>query len=137
MAGMEPLEADFFGLHYGPVVLGDMGRNRLEFAIIGNTVNEAARLESATRDLGTQAVIREALAARVLAEGHGKMLDRWDAAPAVHLKGVATPMPVRVMRYRLTADIPAPAQSGGADAGILSPRRNPVFSQSCHSAAMG
>ena len=45
------------GLHYGPVVLGDIGGNRLEFAVIGNTVNVASRLEALTRPLGTRLVI--------------------------------------------------------------------------------
>ena len=35
------------GLHYGQVVLGDIGLNRLEFAVIGTTVNAASRLEIA------------------------------------------------------------------------------------------
>ena len=35
------------GLHYGQVVLGDIGLNRLEFAVIGTAVNAASRLESA------------------------------------------------------------------------------------------
>ena len=32
------------GIHYGQVVLGDIGLNRLEFAVIGTTVNAASRL---------------------------------------------------------------------------------------------
>jgi adenylate cyclase len=40
-----------FGLHYGPVVLGDIGLTCLEFAVIGSTVNAASRLESLTRAL--------------------------------------------------------------------------------------
>jgi adenylate cyclase len=40
------------GLHYGQVVLGDIGLNRLEFAVIGTTVNAASRLESLTREFG-------------------------------------------------------------------------------------
>ena len=43
-AAGEPEIAGSFGLHYGPVVLGDIGANRLEFAVIGNTVNVASRL---------------------------------------------------------------------------------------------
>jgi adenylate cyclase len=40
-----------FGLHYGPVVLGDIGVTCLEFAVIGSTVNAASRLEALTRTL--------------------------------------------------------------------------------------
>jgi adenylate cyclase len=43
------------GLHWGPVVLGDIGgENRLEFATIGDTVNVASRLEHMTRDLAAE-----------------------------------------------------------------------------------
>jgi adenylate cyclase len=42
-----------FGLHYGPVVLGDIGLTCLEFAVIGSTVNVASRLEALTRALVT------------------------------------------------------------------------------------
>jgi adenylate cyclase len=40
-----------FAVHYGPVVLGDIGLTCLEFAVIGSTVNAASRLEALTRAL--------------------------------------------------------------------------------------
>jgi len=43
-----------FGLHYGPVVLGDIGLTCLEFAVIGSTVNAASRLEALTRALALE-----------------------------------------------------------------------------------
>ncbi len=44
------------GAHVGPVVIGDIGSaRRLEFAVIGDTVNVAARLEAITRDLSVNA----------------------------------------------------------------------------------
>ncbi len=52
----EPEIRASFGLHYGPVVLGDIGANRLEYAVIGNTVNVASRLEALTRDLDVRLV---------------------------------------------------------------------------------
>ena len=50
-AGEEPIGASF-GIHYGPATLGDIGANRLEFAVLGNTVNVASRLENLTREVG-------------------------------------------------------------------------------------
>lgn len=57
------------GIHYGTAVLGDIGANRLEFAVIGDTVNIASRLESLTRPMGVPLVISEAMHAQVQAEG--------------------------------------------------------------------
>lgn len=50
------------GAHYGPVVIGDIGSaRRLEFAVVGDTVNVAARLEALTRERAVQAVFSDAL----------------------------------------------------------------------------
>jgi len=57
------------GVHFGQAVLGDIGAHRLEFAVIGNTVNVASRLEALTRPLGEPLVISDALHEQVLAEG--------------------------------------------------------------------
>lgn len=56
------------GLHAGPVVLGDIGASRLEFAVIGNTVNVASRMESLTRQLGTSLVLSDDMRALCLAK---------------------------------------------------------------------
>ncbi|MEP3332048.1 adenylate/guanylate cyclase domain-containing protein [Sedimentitalea sp.] len=65
--GESPIKVSF-GLHYGPVVLGDVGANRLEFAVVGNTVNIASRLEAMSRDLSVRLVMSDAMHARVQAE---------------------------------------------------------------------
>ncbi len=57
------------GVHFGTAVLGDIGANRLEFAVIGNAVNVASRLEALTRTLSVRLVVSDALRARVLDEG--------------------------------------------------------------------
>ena len=50
------------GLHYGPVVLGDVGTGEyLEFTVLGDTVNTASRLQQATRSLNCDLVVSQDL----------------------------------------------------------------------------
>jgi adenylate cyclase len=73
-AGEAPVHAGI-GLHYGPAVLGDIGgAHRLEFAVIGDTVNVANRLERLTRSLGADIVVGGDLVAEVRREGGGEAL---------------------------------------------------------------
>jgi adenylate cyclase len=65
--GEPPIQISL-GLHYGQVVLGDIGLNRLEFAVIGTTVNTASRLESLTRELGCAIVASDDLVQRARTE---------------------------------------------------------------------
>jgi adenylate cyclase len=66
--GKAPIEISV-GLHYGPVVVGNIGTDRrLEFAVLGDTVNVASRLEALTRELGVAAVISSAAAEAVRQE---------------------------------------------------------------------
>jgi adenylate cyclase len=69
-AGEPPIRVSF-GLHYGPVVLGDIGLTCLEFAVIGSTVNAASRLEGLTRALNCALVASDDLVRRAKAEVGG------------------------------------------------------------------
>ncbi|MDA1100618.1 MAG: adenylate/guanylate cyclase domain-containing protein [Proteobacteria bacterium] len=61
-AGAEEI-AISIGLHYGMVVLGDIGSaRRLEYAVLGDTVNVASRLEQLTRSLGVRMAMSDDLA---------------------------------------------------------------------------
>jgi adenylate cyclase len=66
-AGEAPIRVSF-GLHYGPVVLGDIGLTRLEFAVIGSTVNAASRFEALTRALDCALVASDDLVNRAKSE---------------------------------------------------------------------
>jgi adenylate cyclase len=66
-AGEVPIRVSF-GLHYGPVVLGDIGLTCLEFAVIGSTVNAASRLEALTRALDCALVASDDLVKRAISE---------------------------------------------------------------------
>lgn len=64
----EPELQASYGIHYGPVVMGDIGANRLEFAVIGNTVNVANRLEALTRSKSTPLIVSDDFYQQVLSE---------------------------------------------------------------------
>lgn len=93
--GLPPLEASF-GLHYGTVVLGNIGRNRLEFAVIGNTVNVASRLEALTRSMDTDLVVSDALVARARQEAPEAcdLVGRLTAQPPQMVRGLDAPVPL-------------------------------------------
>ena len=52
-------------------MLGDIGANRLEFAVIGNTVNVASRIEALTRTLSVKLAASDALLERARREAGG------------------------------------------------------------------
>ena len=82
------------GLHYGEVVLGDIGLNRLEFAVIGTTVNAASRLEALTRELGCAIIASDALVQRARTEaGHAREeFAAFVERPAQSIRGLEQPV---------------------------------------------
>jgi adenylate cyclase len=60
-AGQPPVQLSV-GIHYGKVVLGNIGaERRLEFAVLGDTVNVASRLENLTRERACSAIVSDDL----------------------------------------------------------------------------
>ena len=74
------------GVNSGPVVAGTVGGGgRVEFTVIGDTVNTAARVEAATRETGDDVLITE-YTRELLPEGRFEFEER----PPVPLKGKRT-----------------------------------------------
>jgi adenylate cyclase len=77
------------GLNSGPVSVGSVGGGgRLEFTVIGDTVNVAARVERLTRETGDTILLTEAT--RCLLDGKVRLEPRGE----VPLKGKSDPVPV-------------------------------------------
>ena len=107
-AGLAPIRLSL-GLHYGPVVLGDIGsERRMEFAVIGDTVNVANRLEGQSRSLDCKTVASAALVEQARQEAPEEaerlLTDYRPSEPQV-LRGRIAPVPVWIAGEAAAASI--------------------------------
>lgn len=98
---LPPIGRTRVGLHYGEAVVGNFGgEGRIQYTALGDSMNTAARLESANKPMKTRALAsREALAG-VGAEANA---DGFVAMGRIQLRGRAKPVDVFEPRPDLTA----------------------------------
>ena len=101
--GKEPLRLAT-GVHYGPVVMGDIGGDRLiEFTVVGDTVNVASRLEKLCRDLDADIVVSDEAASWAVAVAGPDALAGLERIEPLQLRGRDEPVTVWTHRAGGTA----------------------------------
>lgn len=99
------------GLHYGPVLMGDIGGTRqFQFTVTGDTVNVASRLEALTRDHDATLVASDALVEAAQAVAGPEAAEGFTPLPVQQLRG--RERSVGVWAWRL-ADDATPAATLG------------------------
>jgi adenylate cyclase len=95
------------GINSGPVVVGTVGGGgRLEFTVIGDPVNVAARVEEATRETGDTVLVTESTRALLDERWRGRLEERG----SMPLKGKSEPIPL----YALRGERARPVEPGAA-----------------------
>jgi adenylate cyclase len=93
------------GIHYGPAIVGEMGFGTIHtLTAVGDTVNTASRLESATKELNCQLVVSETLVkAAALSSEIGK-------AHEIELRGRSATLHVYAIKNAATLELEAGAK---------------------------
>jgi len=97
VAGGEPPVEIGIGAHYGEAVVGSIGDGqRLDYLVIGDTVNVTSRLERLTREIDAQIVVTDELMTQVRAEGvpADGLLDRFTRRGDLRVRGRDQPVTV-------------------------------------------
>ena len=94
------------GINSGPVMVGTVGGGgRLEFTVIGDPVNVAARVEEVTRDTGDTVLVTESTRALLSEDWRGRLEERGSQP----LKGKSDPVALYALRRDGAGPAPADA----------------------------
>ena len=89
----QPPMAQGIGVHYGGVIAGNVGTDeRLQFTVLGDTVNVAARLEAATKQAGCSVLLSAEVVQAARVEGYDP--PGIEPLEPIVLRGRATPTAV-------------------------------------------
>jgi adenylate cyclase len=106
---LPPIGKTRVGLHYGEAVIGNFGgATRIQYTALGDSMNTAARLESANKALDSAV-----MASREFTEGSD--LDWWRQMGRVQLRGRAKPVDL----FEPAPDFPAEDRAALAEASAL------------------
>ena len=102
------------GVHTGPAVVGTIGSpRRLDYTAIGDTVNVAARIEAANKELGSDVLLSEATY-QVLPKSERAQLGVVDRPESVQVKGKSQALNLhRIPAGGSRAACPSPADRRG------------------------
>lgn len=98
------------GLHFGEAISGTIGSDeRMEYTVIGDTVNQASRIESSTKAFGTDLLISDTLFDAVKSEF-------WiEEAGRVEVKGKSEPLTLFKVRGQLNNGQPVEIRTAYSD----------------------
>lgn len=95
-AGAEPIRIGI-GVHAGELIAGNIGsKKKMEFTVIGDTVNTCSRIESANKELGTALAISAAVFEALTPE----LQSEFAAAPPQKLRGKDAALALFVHKVR-------------------------------------